>query len=176
MADRADVVINGSLGPVVQRNNVVLSDSFDLKGDQTYTFYVDSDRSKNFYLWVADASTGAVIPMKDTVSFAFVTKSKPYGTFTPVSDVRAYIRMQVPDSMTFEQFRMHLYLLEGEVPLENITAWSLYGTCLSIGQKLDSEIDLTVLMRTALFHGIHAQQLAMQPEAEPRHGYLRQGK
>jgi hypothetical protein len=165
MADRAGVVINGSLGPVVQRNNVVLSDSFDLKGDQTYTFYVDSDRSKNFYLWVADASTGAVIPMKDTVSFAFVTKSKPYGTFTPVSDVRAYIRMQVPDSMTFEQFRMHLYLLEGEVPLENITALvtptMLEERASVLEAKLDSEIDLTASDADSFnFHGIHAQQVS----------------
>jgi hypothetical protein len=103
--------------------------------------------------------------MKDTVSFAFVTKSKPYGTFTPVSDVRAYIRMQVPDSMTFEQFRMHLYLLEGEVPLENITALvtptMLEERASVLEAKLDSEIDLTASDADSFnFHGIHAQQVS----------------
>lgn len=157
--------MDGSLGPIVQRNNVVLTENFQLKGNQTYTFYVDSDKSENFYLWVADASTGAVIPMKDTVSFAFVTGTKPYGTFVPAEDVTAYIRMQVPDSMTFDHFRMHLYLLEGEVALDNIRALvtpaMLEERASMLKAALNTEKALTESDADCFnAHSIHAQQVS----------------
>lgn len=162
--DRAGIVVDGSLGPIVQRNNVVLTENFQLKGNQTYTFYVDSDKSENFYLWVADASTGAVIPMKGTVSFAFVTGTKPYGTFVPAEDVTAYIRMQVPDSMTFDHFRMHLYLLEGVVPLDNIRALvtpaMLEERASMLEAALNTEKALTESDADCFnAHSIHAQQV-----------------
>ena len=163
--DPAGTVINGTLGPAVERNNVVLTGSFPVKGDQTYTFFVDSDKSQNFYLWVANAATGATIPMKDVVSYAFSSKSKPYGTFVPAEDLNAYIRIQVPNNMTFDNFRMHLYVLEGEVPLKDIrslvTPAVLEERAAEIETALTNEADTTAADAECFnAHGIRAQMVS----------------
>ena len=163
--DRAGVVINGRLGPVVQRNNIGLTESFELKADQTYTFFVDSDKSQGFYLWIAEWTTGAALAMKDTVSFAFSTRGIPYGTFVPANDTKAFIRIQVPNDMEFDNFRMHLYVLEGNIPEADfralVTPAMLDERANEIEEKLNAEIELTADDADSFnFHSIHAQQVS----------------
>ena len=163
--DRAGILLNGTLGPTVQRNNVIVTENFSLEGEQPYTFYVDSDKSMNPNLWIANAANGATIPLANGSYTAFTPKTNPYGVIVPAEDMTAYIRVQVPADMTFEDFRMHLYVVKGEVPKEAIPALVtpaiLEETATALEDRLTAEEERTDA-DAACFnsHGIRAQQVS----------------
>ena len=164
-ADRAGIVLNGTLGPEVQRNNVIITDSFQIKGGQAYTFYVDSDKSLNLNLWVADAANGASIQTETGPAPAFTTATKPYGVFVPAGNMTVYIRVQFPYDMTVKDFRMHLYVVEGEIEKADfpalVTPTILEERASAIEAGLNEEADRTAADAIGFnAHGIYAQQVS----------------
>ena len=141
--DKTGVILNGELGISVQRNNPSLTESFPVEAGKTYTVCIDSDRSLDFNIAFANVEDAQLIPMNGTYP-QFMPKTKPYGIFVPDISCRAFVRINVPGSMTFDHFRMHLYVLEGEYPLDRIYASvspaQMEAEVNRVEAKLDEEI------------------------------------
>ena len=161
--DNAGMVLNGVLGPAVEKNNVILSEAIELEAGEAYTFYMDSDKSLDYQMWFGKATDSTTITMNgQAVNFNAVTM--PYGSFVPDTSDAVFLRIRVPRDMSFEAQKIHVYLLKGQKALKDIvgvvTARNLEETAGVLREELAEEARRTETDAESFnSHSIKAQSI-----------------
>ena len=144
--DNAGMTLNGTLGPAVEKNNVILSEAIALEAGEQYTFYMDSDKSLDYQMWFGRVADSTTITMNGQ-AVNFNAASAPYGVFVPDTGDSVYLRIRVPRDMVFDSHKIHVYLVKGNKPLKDIatgvTMTALDEMAGALRDELTAEISLT---------------------------------
>ena len=138
--DNAGMTIDGTLGPAVEKNNAIISESIALEAGESYTFYMDTDKSLDYQLWFARVSDSTTVTMNGAaVSFNAVTS--PYGVFVPDTSDAVALRIRVPRDMVFSGHKVHVYLVKGEKTKGEIMSLATAGMLEETAGKIRAELE-----------------------------------